>query len=98
MVAVKVIRANLAEDAGFRARFAREVSAARKVGGLFTAAVVDADVDGPVPWLVTAYVPGTSLSERRRAAGPAAGELRARAGGGTGRRPDRDPRGGRHPP
>ena len=34
MVAVKVIRANLAEDAGFRARFAREVSAARKVGGL----------------------------------------------------------------
>src|SRR5690242_21822294 len=47
MVAVKVIRANLAEDAGFRARFAREVSAARKVGGLFTAAVVDADVDGP---------------------------------------------------
>ena len=98
MVAVKVIRANLAEDAGFRARFAREVSAARKVGGLFTAAVVDADVDGPVPWLVTAYVPGTSLSDAVRAAGPAAGELRTRAGGGTGRRPDRDPRGGRHPP
>ena len=63
MVAVKVIRANLAEDAGFRARFAREVSAARKVGGLFTAQVVDADIDGPVPWLVTAYVPGTSLSD-----------------------------------
>src|ERR1051325_12018064 len=41
MVAVKVIRANLAEDAGFRARFAREVSAARKVGGLLTAAGAD---------------------------------------------------------
>ena len=70
MVAVKVIRANLAEDAGFRARFAREVSAARKVGGLFTAAVVDADVDGAVPWLVTAYVPGTSLSDAVERQGP----------------------------
>jgi hypothetical protein len=70
MVAVKVIRANLAEDAGFRARFAREVSAAAKVGGLFTAAVVDADVDGPVPWLVTAYVPGTSLSDAVERQGP----------------------------
>src|ERR1700749_714399 len=69
-VAVKVIRANLAEDAGFRARFAREVSAARKVGGLFTAAVVDAVVDGPVPWLVTAYVPGTSLSDAVARQGP----------------------------
>ena len=32
-VAVKVIRPELADDAGFRARFAREVAAARKVGG-----------------------------------------------------------------
>jgi serine/threonine protein kinase len=70
MVAVKVIRANLAEDAGFRARFAREVAAARKVGGLFTAQVVDADLEGPVPWLVTAYVPGTSLSDAVEQQGP----------------------------
>ena len=70
LVAVKVIRAQLAGDPGFRARFAREVAAARKVGGLFTAAVVDADVDGPVPWLVTAYVPGTSLSDAVERQGP----------------------------
>jgi eukaryotic-like serine/threonine-protein kinase len=69
-VAVKVIRPQLAEDEGFRARFAREVSAARKVGGLFTAQVVDADLDGPVPWLVTAYVPGTSLKEAVEQHGP----------------------------
>src|SRR5215471_15881588 len=69
-VAVKVIRPQLAEDAGFRARFAREVSAARKVGGLFTAQVVDADLDSPVPWLVTAYVPGASLSEAVEQQGP----------------------------
>ena len=70
MVAVKVIRAQLAEDAGFRARFAREVSAASKVGGLFTAQVVDADLNGPIPWLVTAYVPGTSLSDAVEQYGP----------------------------
>jgi hypothetical protein len=70
MVAVKVIRANLADDAAFRARFAREVAAARKVGGLYTAQVVDADLDGPVPWLVTAYVPGTSLSDAVEQQGP----------------------------
>jgi serine/threonine protein kinase len=62
-VAVKVIRSELADDAGFRARFAREVAAARKVGGLFTAQVVDADLESPVPWLVTAFVPGMSLAE-----------------------------------
>src|SRR6185437_16930846 len=41
LVAVKVIRAELAEQAEFRSRFAREVAAARKVSGLFTAPVVD---------------------------------------------------------
>jgi eukaryotic-like serine/threonine-protein kinase len=69
-VAVKVIRPQLAEDEDFRARFAREVSAARKVGGLFTAQVVDADLDSPVPWLVTAYVPGASLKEAVDQHGP----------------------------
>ena len=69
-VAVKVIRPQLAEDDSFRARFAREVSAARKVGGLFTAQVVDADLDSPVPWLVTAYVPGASLTEAVEQQGP----------------------------
>src|SRR3984893_10110994 len=70
LVAVKVIRAQLAEDAGFRARFAREVSAASKVGGLFPAQVVDADLNRPIPWLVTAYVPGTSLSDAVEQHGP----------------------------
>ena len=63
LVAVKLIRTELAADPGFRARFAREVAAARHVSGMFTAAVVDADPDGPQPWLVTAYVPGPSLAD-----------------------------------
>ena len=70
MVAVKVIRAQLAEDPGFRARFAREVVSARKVGGLFTAQVVDANLDDPIPWLVTAYVQGVPLSEAVEQHGP----------------------------
>jgi hypothetical protein len=47
-VAVKAIRAELAADPEFRARFGREVAAARRVSGVFNAQLVDADVDGPV--------------------------------------------------
>jgi len=69
-VAVKVIHAELAADPEFRARFSIEVAAARKVSGLFTALVVDADMDAPVPWLATAYVAGPSLAEAVRERGP----------------------------
>jgi serine/threonine protein kinase len=62
-VAVKVIRADLAGDASFRERFRQEVAAAAKVNGLYTALVVDADPDGQMPWLATAYVPGPSLAD-----------------------------------
>jgi serine/threonine protein kinase len=62
-VAVKAIRAELAADPEFRSRFGREVASARRVSGVYTAQVVDADVDGPVAWMATAYVPGPSLAE-----------------------------------
>ena len=68
--AVKVIRADLAQDPEFRTRFRREITVARKVSGLFTAPVIDADLDGPVPWLATAYVPGPSLADAVSARGP----------------------------
>jgi hypothetical protein len=70
LVAVKVIRAELAEDPGFRARFAREVAAARRVGGLFTAPVVDADPQAPLAWLVTGYISGPSLAQEVTDHGP----------------------------
>jgi eukaryotic-like serine/threonine-protein kinase len=69
-VAVKAIRAELAADPQFRTRFGREVAAARRVSGVFTAQVVDADVDGPVAWMATAYVPGPSLAEAVDSHGP----------------------------
>jgi eukaryotic-like serine/threonine-protein kinase len=70
LVAVKIIRDDLAEDPEFRARFRREVAAARKVSGLFTAPVVDADLDAPVPFLVTAYIAGLSLADTVSRHGP----------------------------
>jgi eukaryotic-like serine/threonine-protein kinase len=70
LVAVKVIRPELAGEPGFRTRFAREVAAARNVSGLYTALVVDADTDGREPWLATAYVAGPSLAEAVEAGGP----------------------------
>jgi serine/threonine protein kinase len=70
LVAVKLIHPELAADAAFRARFGREIEAARRVGGMFTAPVVDADPQAPQPWLVTAYVPGPSLADAVARQGP----------------------------
>lgn len=69
-VAVKVVRPELADEGDFRRRFAREVAAARRVNGVFTAGVVDADPDGSPAWLATAYVPGVPLGDAVAAHGP----------------------------
>ncbi|MFP3117197.1 protein kinase domain-containing protein [Streptomyces sp. Iso 434] len=60
-VAVKLVRRELAEQAEFRDRFRKEVAAARRVGGAWTAPVLDADTEAEVPWLATGYVAGPSL-------------------------------------
>jgi Protein kinase domain len=82
LVSVKVIRAEMAADPEFRARFVREVAAARKVNGLFTAAVVDADPEARLPWLVTNFVNGPSLTQAvaERGALPPASVLALAAG------------------
>lgn len=72
LVAVKLIRSELAEESGFRARFAREIAAARNVGGLYTAAVIDADPGAERPWMATAYVQGPALAEAVQEGGPLA--------------------------
>ncbi|MFI0777762.1 serine/threonine-protein kinase [Streptomyces sp. NPDC021212] len=69
-VAVKVVHAQFALDEEFRARFRREVDAARRVGGSWTAPVLDADPEARVPWVATGYVAGPSLSQAISDEGP----------------------------
>nr|BFE85614.1 hypothetical protein GCM10020093_082150 [Planobispora longispora] len=60
-VAVKVLHGDAGTDAELRQRFGREATAARKVASFCTAAVIDADLDGPRPYIVSEYVEGPSL-------------------------------------
>jgi hypothetical protein len=69
-VAVKVVHPEHARSAEFRARFAREVEAAKRVGGFYTAPVVDADPGADPPWMVTAYIPGPTLQDEVDTHGP----------------------------
>ncbi|MGY0068121.1 bifunctional serine/threonine-protein kinase/ABC transporter substrate-binding protein [Streptomyces sp. QTS137] len=70
LVAVKLIRAEYADDASFRARFRREVAIARRVRTRYAVPVVDADTETAAPWLATAFVPGPSLADAVAATGP----------------------------
>ncbi|MFD5749384.1 serine/threonine-protein kinase [Streptomyces sp. NPDC127033] len=67
-VAVKAVHPHFATDDEFRARFRREVKAARLFGTgaggpRWSAPVLDADPEAPVPWVVTGYVAGPSLTQ-----------------------------------
>nr|WP_281360251.1 serine/threonine-protein kinase [Isoptericola halotolerans] len=71
-VAIKVVRPEYAQDPEFRTRFRREAAAAQRVRSRYTAALVDADLDGPAPWLATEYVPGPTLAAQVADVGPLA--------------------------
>ncbi len=60
-VAVKVVRTEFARQDDFQRRFAREVDAARRVSGHWTAPVLDFDTSAATPWVATGYVPGPDL-------------------------------------
>ncbi|MGV9390057.1 protein kinase domain-containing protein [Streptomyces olivaceus] len=62
-VALKLVREELAAQEEFRARFRYEVESARRVGGHWTAPVLDADTEAAVPWVATGYVAGPSLRQ-----------------------------------
>ncbi|MFE9860821.1 serine/threonine-protein kinase [Streptomyces sp. NPDC005780] len=69
-VAVKVVHPEHVADPQFRARFRREVDAARRVGERYTAPVLHAEPDAESPWIATGYVPGLSLEQVVRGHGP----------------------------
>ena len=69
-VALKVLRPEMSDDAEFRTRFSREVTALTRVRGVCTVRVIDADTTSARPFLVTEYVEGPSLSEYIDSRGP----------------------------
>jgi predicted Ser/Thr protein kinase len=70
LVAVKVVRADLAPDDEFRRRFRSEVARARQVPPFCTAEVLDADPDHEQPYLVVEYVDGPTLAHVVEERGP----------------------------
>ncbi len=74
LVAIKVIRPELADDSVFLARFRQEVEAASRVAGFCTARVIDADLDAERPWFVTEYVDGPTLQQAVKRSGALSGQ------------------------
>ena len=70
MVAVKVLHSRVAEEPNARRRLAREVEVMRRVRSPYVAEVLDADVTGKFPYIVTRYVPGHTLDDVVRQQGP----------------------------
>ncbi|MEV0567261.1 serine/threonine-protein kinase [Dactylosporangium sp. NPDC050588] len=70
LVAIKVVRTDLADDEEFRRRFRSEVDRARQVPPFCTAEVLDADPDHEMPYFVVEYVDGPSLATVVRDKGP----------------------------
>jgi serine/threonine protein kinase len=73
LVAIKVLRADATENVNARLRLAREVETMRRVRSPFVAEVLDADVTGEFPYIVTRYVPGPTLDAMVRSRGPLSG-------------------------
>jgi predicted Ser/Thr protein kinase len=81
-VAVKVLGPAVASDPAARLRLAREVETMRRVSNSHVAAVLDADINGPSPYVVTRYVPGQTLEAAVRQNGPLRGAALARLASG----------------
>ncbi|MDQ2757231.1 MAG: serine/threonine protein kinase, partial [Actinomycetota bacterium] len=81
-VAVKVLRPHIAYDPEARSRLERELETLSRVRDDRVAAVIDADIFGERPYLVTRYVPGPSLDEVVGEQGPLHGADLLRLGRG----------------
>src|SRR5262245_44333807 len=80
--AIKVLRQGLAAEETARRRLAHEVETMRRVSSPHVAEVVDADVTGDPPYIVTRYVPGKTLDDVVAADGPLTGAALARLASG----------------
>ncbi|TDB81377.1 serine/threonine protein kinase, partial [Actinomadura sp. KC216] len=82
-VAIKLLHADLTSDDKARARFLRELEVAKQVAPFCTAQVIDADVDGDRPYIVSEYVAGPSLNQQVLGQGPLDGAALDRLAVGT---------------
>jgi serine/threonine protein kinase len=73
LVAVKVLHPLGTEGPNARRRLAREVETMRRVRNPYVAEVLDADVTGEFPYIVTRFVAGPTLEEMVRNRGPLPG-------------------------
>jgi Protein kinase domain len=73
LVAIKVLRQSVAGEETARRRLAHEVATMRRVSSPHVAEVMDADVTGNPPYIVTRYVPGKTLEDVVAADGPLTG-------------------------
>ncbi|MFG1877576.1 serine/threonine-protein kinase [Sphaerisporangium sp. NPDC049003] len=81
-VAVKLMHSRLDEEKS-RRRFIGEVEAVRRVAPFCTAQVLDADLDGDRPYIVSEYVDGLSLQQHITTEGPRTGGSLDRLAVGT---------------
>src|SRR5437868_1669570 len=81
--AIKLLHVKFSGDASARARFARELKAAKRVMSFCTAGVIEADLDGNTPYIASEYIDGLPLREVVEAAGPLTGAALDRLAIGT---------------
>jgi serine/threonine protein kinase len=82
-VAIKLLHAQMANDPAARARFTREVSAAQRVEPFCTARVLEADVHGDQPYVVSEFIDGPSLHDVVAHDGPRSADQLERLAIGT---------------
>jgi serine/threonine protein kinase len=83
LVAVKVLQPLGTEGPNARRRLGREVETMRRVRSPYVAEVLDADVTGEFPYIVTRFVAGPTLEEMVRRRGPLPGPGLRRLAHGT---------------
>jgi predicted Ser/Thr protein kinase len=81
-VAIKVLREHIAHDPEARSRLMREVQTLARVQDARVAAILDADTEGPRPYIVTRYIPGLALDRVVSENGPLQGQALLRLGRG----------------
>jgi predicted Ser/Thr protein kinase len=69
-VAIKLLHGRLSDDPAARGRFVRELDVAKQVARFCTAQVLDADVAGDRPYIVSEYVEGHTLHKLVETEGP----------------------------